>query len=232
MRIAARTSAFAFKESKLDVREIARRLNVDVVLEGSVRRSGERLRITAQLVNARDGYQVWSQSFDRSATDILLIQQDIATAIVTRLRGEVAVTALPADPHPANDPEAYDLYLRGRYAWHQRTESGLQEAVNHFAAAVARAPRYARAFAGLGDAFAVLGFYDYLPPHEVSPKAREAAERAIALDPTLAAPHATLGYVSLYYDWRFGDAEVYFKRSIELDPAYSVAHQWYGNLLT
>ncbi len=232
MRVASRTSVFAFKGRTLDVREIARELGVDAVLEGSLRRSGDRLRVSAQLVTARDGYQLWSENFDRGTEDVLAIQQDIAAAIVNRLRGIEVSATLGSAAHPADDPLAYDLYLQGRFAWHQRTEAGLRRAVDRFSAAVARSPGYARAYAGLGDAYAVLAFYDYVAPRDAFPRARAAAERAIALDSTLAAPHATLGYVDLYFDWRFERAESEFERSIALDPTYSVAHQWYGNLLT
>jgi TolB-like protein/DNA-binding SARP family transcriptional activator/Flp pilus assembly protein TadD len=231
LRVASRTSAFSLKGLPLDVREVGTRLGVEAVLEGSVRRSGDRLRVTAQLVSAQDGYQLWSETFDRSATDVLAIQSEIARAIATRLGGGSAVDA-GVDEHPQDDPVAYDLYLQGRYAWHQRTEAGLKRAVDRFEAAVARSPRYARAHAGLGDAYAVLAFYDYVAPREAFPKARDAARRAIALAPGLAAAHATLGYVSLYHDWQFERAEAEFRRAIALDSTYSVAHQWYGNLLT
>ncbi len=232
LRVTSRTSVFALKGTHLDVRDVARRLGVESVLEGSVRRAGDHLRVTAQLVTARDGYQLWSETFDRRVSDVLDIQQQIAAAIVDRLRGVDLAASTTASPHPADDPVAYDLYLQGRYAWHQRTEGGLRQAVERFSAAVARSPRYARAYAGLGDAYAVLAFYDYVAPREAFPRAREAAERAVALDSTLAAPHATLGYVDLYYDWRFDRAEGEFRRSLALDPTYSMAHQWYGNLLT
>ena len=249
LRVASRSSAFALKGQSIDVREAARRLGVGTVLEGSVRRSGDRLRVTAQLVNASDGLDLWSQSFDREVRDVLAIQEEIARAIVARLRrggGELA--APPAEraagraatgrngaavgDHPADAPEAYDLYLKGRYAWHKRTEEGLRAAVGHFTAATQAAPRYALAYAGLADALAVLGFYDYLPPREAFPAARVAAERAVAIDAMLAAPHATLGYVALYHDWTFPRAEEEFRRAIALDPNYSTAHQWYANFLT
>lgn len=234
VRVTSRTSAFSYKGTRLDVKEIGRRLGVEVVLEGSVRRAGDRLRVAAQLVGVGDGYQIWSQTFDRSASDVFAIQEEISRAIVGNMRGQLGAEApaLPRIAPPADDPESYDLYLKGRFAWHQRNEAGLRSAVEHFTASVTRAPRYARAWAGLADAYAVLGFYDYLRPREAFPRAREAADRALALDSTYGAPLATRGYVSLYYDWSFERAEGEFRRSIAIDPTYSTAHQWYGNLLT
>jgi tetratricopeptide (TPR) repeat protein len=131
-----------------------------------------------------------------------------------------------------DDPAAYNLYLRGRYEWHKRTEAGLRAAADYFAQATLRAPQYARAWAGLGDAHAVLGFYDYLPPRNAFPQAKQAALRALQLDSSLAEPHATVAYVALYYEWQWQEAERAFQRSIALNPRYSTAHQWYGNLLT
>jgi len=130
------------------------------------------------------------------------------------------------------DATAYDLYLKGRYAWYRRREAGLRAAAHSFEQALAIAPDYARAHAGLADAYAVLGFYDYLPPTEAFPNAEAAARRAIALDATLAGPHATLGYVQLYHHWNLARGEEEFRRAIALEPNYSTAHQWYGNLLT
>ncbi len=130
------------------------------------------------------------------------------------------------------DPVAYDLFLKGRYAWHQRTAEGLRASARHMEEAVRLAPRYARAHAGLGEAYAVLGFYDYMDPGEAFPRAAKAARVALSLDPGLASPHATLGYVALYYDWDFASAEREFRRAIAADSSYSIAHQWYANLLT
>jgi tetratricopeptide (TPR) repeat protein len=130
------------------------------------------------------------------------------------------------------DPLAYDAYLKGRFYWQRRTRDGLQAAAEHFERAVKLAPDYARAWAGLADAYAVLGFYDYLAPAEAFPKAQDSAHRALALDPNNASAEATLGYAALYYDWNLAEAEARFLKSITLDPSYSKSHQWYGNLLT
>ncbi len=232
LRVMGRTSSFVFRDA--DVREVAARLGVHAILEGSVRRAGERLRIAARLVNAADGYELWSEAYEREMDDIFAIQDDIARAIVTRLRGRLAGADAARQPRTpvVDDPEAYNLYLRGRFEWHRRSEDGLRRAVSFFQRAVEREPDYARAYAGLGDAYAVLGFYDYLPPDDAFPSAARAAERALQIDPDLAAAHATLGYVALYYDWDFPRSEVEFRRTIDLDPGYSTGRQWYANLLT
>jgi TolB-like protein/DNA-binding SARP family transcriptional activator/Tfp pilus assembly protein PilF len=233
LRVASRTSAFAFKNKPIDVREVGRRLGVTAVVEGSVRKSGRRLRITAQLVNATSGYDLWSAAYDRELDDVFAVQEEIARAIVARLVGTLgAGERVSLAERSTRDPEAYDLYLKGRFAWHQRTREGLREAVEYFGRAVARAPDYARAHVGLADAYAVNAFYDYLPPRDAYPKAEAAARRAIELDRTLAAPHATLGYVLTYYYLDWTRAEDEFRRALAADASYSTAHQWYGNLLT
>ena len=240
LRVTSSTSAFAFKGRGLDVRTVGLQLGVSTVLEGSVRRSGDRLRITAQLVNVSDGYQLWSETYDRDASDAFAVQTEIARSIAQTLRVRLVGTSgdsLVVDPP---DAEAYDLflkgrhalYLKGRYAWYSRTEEGLLTALNFFQRAVAQSPDYARAHAGVADTYAVLGFYDYLPPSEAFPRAEAAARRAVALDATLAAPRATLGYVKLYHNWDLAGAEDEFQRAIAIDPNYSTAHQWYANLLT
>jgi TolB-like protein/Tfp pilus assembly protein PilF len=233
--VVGRSSVFAFKDRAVDVREIASRLNVTAVLEGSVRRSGDRLRIVAQLTDARNGYQLWTETYEREVEDVFAIQDEIARQIVTHLHGRLPgadESQLTARPGATDDPEAFNLYLRGRYEWHRRTEHSLLAATNHFRRAVERAPDYALAYAGLGDAYAVSGFYDFMPPGDAFPAAADAARRALELQPSLGEPHATLGYVALYYEWDWARAEREFRRAIELEPGYSTAHQWYANFLT
>ena len=233
LRVVGRTSVFALKGQSADVREIGARLGVNAVLAGSVRKADDRLRITAQLMDATDGYQLWSDTYERQIADVFEIQDEISRAIVMRLRGRLAGidSAWLATPS-TEDPEAYNLYLKGRFAWHKRTEEGLRDAVSFFRQAVERAPAYARAHAGLGDAYAVLGFYDYLPPAEAFPRAAQAATTAVQLDATLAEAHATIAYVALYYDWNWQRSETEFRRTINLDPGYSTGRQWYANFLT
>jgi TolB-like protein/Tfp pilus assembly protein PilF/tRNA A-37 threonylcarbamoyl transferase component Bud32 len=232
LSVVARTSAFALRGHELDVREVGRRLGAESVIEGSVRRSDRRLRITARLVSVTDGTQRWADTYDREVEDVLAIQEEIAQAIVAQLKGRLGAGDRAAVRRAPVVPEAYDLFLRGRYFWHQRTERDLRRAVDAFAEAIALAPDFASAHLGLADAYAVLGFYDYLPPSDAFPPAARAARRALELDPSLGAAHATLGYVALYHDWDWDRAEREFLRAIELAPDYSTAHQWYANLLT
>jgi TolB-like protein/Tfp pilus assembly protein PilF len=233
VQVASRTSAYAYKDQRLDVRDIARQLGVATVLEGSVRRHADSLRIAVQLVDAVNGYPLWGKTYDRRLLDVLATQNEIADSIVGSLREHFGVIG-EAAPVMALDvePAAYNEYLAGRFFWHRRTEPSLRRAVASFERAVELAPDFAAAYAGLADAYAVLGFYDYLPPSDAFPRARATAERALELDPSLAAAHATLGYVALYYDWDLARSENAFRRSIELDPGYSTAQQWLANLLT
>jgi TolB-like protein/DNA-binding SARP family transcriptional activator/Tfp pilus assembly protein PilF len=231
--VASRTSSFWYKNRPTDVREVGKRLGVASVVEGSVRKSGRKLRIMAQLVSTSDGYRLWSDTYDREVEDVLAIQEEIARAIAARLIGSLrGAERIAAAERSTIDPEAYDLYLRGRFAWHERTRDGLTRAIDYFTRAVARAPEYARAHVGLGDAYAVGAFYDYLAPADAYSKAEAAVRRALELDPTLAAPHVTLGYILTYYQLDWSRAEAEFKRALDIDPAYSTAHQWYANLLT
>ena len=233
LAVASRTSVFAYKHRALDIREIGRELGVEAVVEGSVRKSGRKLRITAQLVSTANGYRLWSDAYDREVDDVFAIQEEIARAIVTRMSGALVGSAATASPErPTHDSEAYDLYLRGRFAWHQRTKDGLERAIDYLQRAVDRSPMYARAHAGLADAYAVSAFYDYRAPRDAYPRAEASARRALEIDPHLAAPHATLGYVLTYYHLDWPRAEAEFQRALAIEPNYSTAHQWYANLLT
>lgn len=233
LRVVSRTSAFALQDRERDAKEIGRLLEADALVEGSVRRDGDRLRISVRLVDSSTGYQLWSETYDRRMDDVFAVQQDIALSIANTLTGKLLGRAeAEALAAPETDPAAYDDYLKGRYYWHRRTEQDLRAAASHFEAATRRAPDYAPAWAGLADAYAVLGFYDYLPPAEAFPLAKAAALRTLEIDPDNASAEATLGYVTLYYDWDLAQAETHFRQSIALRPDYSKARQWYGNLLT
>lgn len=258
LQVASRTSSFAYRGLPIDVRELARRLKVDWILEGSVRKSGDLLRVSAQLIDGRNGFQMWSESFERAPEDILSVQSDISSAVgewlrktnegnAAQVRDEAPVTAVTtpvlgksvADnrstrtaQHRPIDAETYDLYLQARFHWHRRTEESLRSSVSLFERVLARDPMYARASAGLADAYAVMAFYDYLPPHFAFPRADAAARHAIQLDASLAGPHATLAYVDFYYRWNWDAAEEGFRKAIAIEPTYSTTHQWYANLLT
>jgi DNA-binding SARP family transcriptional activator/TolB-like protein len=231
LKVAGRTSSFAFKGTDTDVQAIGRALNVDAVLEGSVRQVEGRVRVAVRLVDARAGYQIWADTWERSGRDVLAMQDEIATGVLRALRPDAITRAPAGSPARAVDPTAYDLYLQGRYFWHQRTRDGLTRAAAAFDRAVALAPDYAEAHSGVADAYAVLGFYDHLPPREAFPRAKAAAERALQIDSQLAEAHASLGYVALYYDWDWTTAERALDRAVELNPSYSIGHQWLGNYL-
>ena len=232
LKVASRTASFAIAEAGLEPRELGRRLDVGHVIEGSVRRSGDQLRVQAALLNVEDGFPLWSERFDTDVSDIFAIQDSIARSVAGAL--EATLVGGPGQLRRGRtvDFQAQDLYFKGRYAWNRRTRTGLEEAVVYFDSAVARDSLYATALAGLGDAYAVLGFYDYRSPDVAFPRAQAAARQALRIDSTLAEPHATLGYAALYYEWDLEKAERWFLRAIELDPGYPVAHQWYANLLT
>ena len=232
LKVAARTSAFALRDRKMDAREIGRTLGVDALLEGSVLQAKDRVRIAVRVVNTRDGYQIWSNAWDQDIGNIPAIQEQILTEVLQVLEGGRSRRAPAVGGSLVVAPEAYHLYLQGRYLWHQRTRDSLTRSAELFERATTLSPNYAQAFSGLADSYAVLGFYDYLPPVQAFPRAKAAAQRALDLDAQLAHAHASLGYVALYYDWNWAEAEAAFERAIALNPSYSVAHQWYANYLT
>ncbi|HWA58353.1 MAG TPA: protein kinase [Gemmatimonadales bacterium] len=232
LRVAARSSAFQFKAAGVDVREVGRRLNVGTVLEGSVRRSGNRIKVSAQLVNARDGYELWSETYDRDLADVFEVQEEIARAIGAALQVRLASEVDSAlRQRPTGDLEAYDLYLKGRFALSQRSEATLPEATRLFEAAVARDSSMARAWAGLADARLLLPLYARVDPKEAWPGARAAALRAIALDGRSAEAYTSLAYGTMLYEWNWADAEEAFHRALAADSTYPTAHHWYADFL-
>lgn len=233
LRVASSTSSLSVEDRRLAPSQIGQRLGVTYLVEGSVRKSAERLRVEARLVNVADGFHEWSATFDGENADVFDVQDSIARAVAQAFEAGFSDTAQALrPPGQTEDHIAQDLYLRGRFAWNRRTREGLEAAVDYFRQALQRDPRYARALVGLADAYAVLGFYDFRPPSEAFPLAQDAARRALSLDASLAEPHATLGYAALYHDWDWTTAEESFRTSIRLDPGYPVAHQWYANHLT
>jgi serine/threonine protein kinase/Tfp pilus assembly protein PilF len=231
-RVISSTSVMQYKNTRKPLPEIARELEVDAVVEGSVMVSGNRVRITAQLIEARTDRNLWSKSYERDLNDVLALQSELAKSIAKEIK--IAVTpeeeAVLTLSRPSN-PEAFQLYMKGRHFWQMRTEEGLRMAIQRFSEALAIDPDYALAYAGIADAYNMLGSYDILPPHEVYPKAKEAAQRALELDQTLAEAYSSLAWVKFVYDWDFFGAESDFKWSIGLNPSYATAHQWYGAFL-
>jgi serine/threonine protein kinase/Tfp pilus assembly protein PilF len=233
LRVAARTSSFQFKGQNPDVHEVGRKLDVGAVLEGSVRKSGSRLRVSAQLINVKDGYQLWSESYDRDLADVFAVQEDVARAIVAALRVRLAPARDSAlAVRPTGDLQAYDLYLKGRFAWNQRTGPSLQEAVRYLEQAVARDSTFARAWAALADAYLlVLPFSGEGSPADTWRKAQAAAAKALALDSTSAEAYTSLAYGNMIYAWNWPAAEQNFQRAIAANPNYANGHHWYGDFL-
>jgi eukaryotic-like serine/threonine-protein kinase len=232
LKVAARTSAFAFKEKHVQISEIGRALKVGAVLEGSVRKAGQRLRIMVQLVNAADGYHIWSERYDRQMADIFDIQDEITLAVVEALKvrlfgGEKALVL----KRYTDNTEAYELYLKGRYHSNKFTATGWLTAIEYFKKTLEQEPNYAPAYASLALALTFCRFYDILPPQEVVPAWRDAAQQALDLDDHLADAHLARGQFCFYHEWQWEEAEREYKRAVELSPNSADAHHYYGLLL-
>jgi serine/threonine protein kinase/tetratricopeptide (TPR) repeat protein len=229
LRVAARTSAFQFKGQARDVRQIGDALAVATVLDGSVRKDGNRLRITVELIGSSDGYHLWSDRFDRNVDDVFAVQSEIAASVAMALKGTLAGMKSPvASVAPLRDVEAYESYLEGRYHWNKRTEDELQTSVACFERAIERDPSYAQAYAGMADAYLTLGTYGALPPKEVMTRATHALKKALEIDGELAEAYTCRGCVRSVYEWSWADAEDDFRRAIALNPSYPTAHHWYA----
>jgi serine/threonine-protein kinase len=233
LRVTSRTTSMSYRGAKKTVPQIAHELGVDAVVEGSVAREGNRLRITAQLVEAKTDRHLWAQTYDASLRDVLVIQRGAVRAIAGELRARLT----PRDEARLNvvrtvDPEVYEAYLKGRYHWNKRTEESLRKAAEYFEAAIRGDPTYAPGHAALVDSYNQLGtvMIGAESPAVMRPRATEAAVRALQIDPDLAEAHATLGYVK-HYDWQWAEAERELRRAIELNPSYALAHTWYANFL-
>jgi eukaryotic-like serine/threonine-protein kinase len=232
LRVAARTSSFQFKGQSPDVREIGRKLDVAAVLEGSVRKSGNRFRVSTQLISVKDGYQLWSESYDRDLADIFAVQEDVARSIVAALRVRLAPARDSAlAVRPTGDLQAYDLYLKGLFAWNQRTGPSLTEAVRYLELAVVRDSTFPRAWAALADAYILVVPYAGGSSADTWRQAQAAARKALTLDSTSAEAYTALGYGNTIYEWNWPAAEENFKRAIAADPNYATAHHWYGDFL-
>jgi serine/threonine protein kinase/Tfp pilus assembly protein PilF len=232
LRVSSRTSVFALKGKAQDIRAIGALLGASVVLEGTVRKSGDHLRITAQLTSSDEGRLLWSQRYDRTESDVFAIQDEIANTIVTTLRATwFADLDQPVPKRYTKSIRAYGLYLQGRYAWNKRTQEGVSEGIQFFEQAIAEDPGYALAYTGLADSYALQ--IDYRNVHVESgfKRAKEYALKALELDESLAEAHASLAWTLFIYDWDWDGAAKEFRRSIELDSRYATAHQWYAFLL-
>lgn len=235
LRVISRTSVMQYKGTRKTVSEIARELKVDAVVEGSVARSENRVRITAQLVHAPTDTNLWAENFERDEEDVLLLQNEVARDIAS----EIQVKLTPqeetrlANARPVN-AEAHELYLKGRYYWNKRTPDALKKSLEYFQSAVAKDPNYALGYAGMADAYAMLGASSYmvLPAKQAYPKAEAAAMKALRLDSTLAEAHTCLAWSKFVFDWDWRGAEREYKQAIELNPGYANAHHWYAHNLS
>jgi serine/threonine-protein kinase len=235
LKVAARTSTFSFKEKRSDVSEIGRTLGVKTVLEGSVRKAGDRVRVSVQLTNATDGFHLWSERYDRELKDIFDIQDEITLAVVDSLKlkflGDGRARALK---RYTDNTEAYSLYLRGRYFWNKRTAETTRTAISYYEEAIACDPSYALAYSGIADCYNTSGFaYDLgsMPFAEVIAKAKNAATTALEIDDSLAEAHTSLAYAKHLFDWDWEGAEAGFRHALRLNPNYANAHHWYAHLL-
>jgi serine/threonine-protein kinase len=226
LHVVARTSAFRFKGAAQDVREIGLRLGVQTVLEGSVRQRGSRIRVATQLVSVLDGYQLWSERYDREVTDVFAIQDEISEAIVETLK--IKLSSRRKIETYTNDIEAYNLYLKGLFHLNKRHPQSFTKAIELFSQAIQRDSQYAPAYSALSNAYALCAFHADASPKDVLPQAISAARRALEIDDSLASAHAAYGIAISTYDWNFVEAERAFLRAIELNPGYAPAHHWYG----
>ena len=231
LRVISRTSVMGYKGARKPIQQIARELNVDAVIEGSILRSAGRVRITAQLIDAAVDKHLWAQSYDGDVRDTLALQSRVARAIAEEIRVNIEPKEQAALKNvKAVNPDAYEAYLKGRYFWNKRTADGLTKAKTYFNEAIAKAADYAPAYSGLADTYALLGDWQYgvLTSKDALPAAKAAAIRALELDDTLSEAHTSLGFVLSGFDWDWASAEREFRRAIELSAGYATAHHWYA----
>jgi TolB-like protein/DNA-binding winged helix-turn-helix (wHTH) protein/Tfp pilus assembly protein PilF len=235
LRVTARSSTWKYKHAERDIDRLRRELGADYVLEGSLRRSGERVRVTAQLIQAVDQTHVWAETYERDLRDVLVLESEVARAVARA----IALTLTPdAQARLASarsvHPESYQDYLRGRFFGNRRTAAALEQALGYFQGAIAKGPDDARAYSGLADSYSSLGASSVvggLPPRQAMPEAKAAARKALQIDDTLAEAHNSLAIVHLLYDWDLAASEKEFRRALELDPEYTAAHHWYSHCL-
>jgi TolB-like protein/DNA-binding winged helix-turn-helix (wHTH) protein/Tfp pilus assembly protein PilF len=231
LRVISRTSVMAYKHARKPLPQIARELNVDAVVEGTVLRSGNQVRITAQLIEASTDKHLWSKSYEGELRDTLALQSQVARAIAEQIR----ISVNPLEQAALRsvkviDPQAYESFLKGRYFWNKRTANGLKVALAYFNQAIDEDPKYAQAYSGLADTYALLGDWQYavMTPKEALPKAKAAAIKALDLDRALGEAHNSLAFCLDGFDWDFDSAGKEFRRAIELNPGYATAHHWYA----
>ena len=233
LNVKARSSVFRYKGKATDAKTIGKELGVQAILNGRVVQRGEQITLSLELIDAQTENVIWTDRYDRKSADLVSLQNEIARDVSSRLKTKLSGvdTQKLAKTYTAN-AEAYRLYLQGRFYWNKREEKDFRKALEYYNQAIALDPNYALAYAGLADTYALLSSFGFMRPDEAVPKAREFANRALSLDDSMAEPHTTLGYELLQYEYDFAGAEREFKRSIELNPNYATAHQWYSEMLT
>ncbi|NIN92937.1 protein kinase, partial [bacterium] len=232
-KVIPRTSVRQYKDTNKDIREIGKELDVANILDGSVRKEKDDIRVTATLINVKDGFQLWSDIYDKKLERVFDIQNEIAEKIAEALKIELSPEEKKQiQKNPTENLEAYNLYLKGRWFWNIRTEEGIEEAIKYFTDACEEDAHYALAYAGLADCYTMASSYGYKPPKEVMPKAKSAVVKALEIDETLSEAHASLAFIKLFYEWDKYNAKIEFERAIQLNPNYGTAHQWYANCLT
>jgi TolB-like protein/DNA-binding winged helix-turn-helix (wHTH) protein/Flp pilus assembly protein TadD len=231
LKVISRTSIMQYKDSHKKLPQIAQELAVDGIIEGAVLRSGDRVRITAQLVRAATDQHIWAETYERDLRDLVALQDEVSRSIARQIQKKIAPPApLQMAASAAVTPQAREDYLKGRYFWNLRSQAGYLKAIDYFQAAMTVDPQYAKAYAGSADAYALLGSMpdSKIPRATAMPKAKEMALAALKLDDSLADAHTSLAFVEMHYDWKFREAEEEFKRAVDLDPNYSIAHHWYA----
>ncbi|MCK4991521.1 MAG: tetratricopeptide repeat protein, partial [Bacteroidales bacterium] len=233
LKVIARTSSFSFKGKHEDIREIGRMLDVETLVEGSIQKVKNQVRITAQLIKVEDGSNLWSQQFDRDLEDIFAIQDEISAAIIENLKVELLGEKMPISKKRQTDNiEAFNLYLQGRHFWIQEGRDDLDKSIEYYKRALELDPDFALAYSGIAMSYTSYAWYGYSPRRDVIPQAKNAAMKALEIDNTLGEAHAELAFTQLAYDWDWSGSEKGFKRALELNPNYARAHTLYAWLLT
>jgi len=233
LRVIAHSSSFAFKGRDIDGRELGRQLRVNRILEGSVRKSGHHVRISAQLIDTTDGGHIWCEQYDCPLKEVFDVQDKISRAILSEIEDTLSVTGTrPTSKLPTEDSGAYQLYLKGRFFWHQRFRGGLDQAIESFRQAIARDPSFAAAYVGLSHCQASIGVWAFANPNNVFPDAAGLARQALAIDDSLADAHAALGFVDTFFEWDWEGAARHFDRAVRLDPGSALVRLWLGHYLS
>jgi serine/threonine protein kinase/tetratricopeptide (TPR) repeat protein len=228
LKVKSRNSVFHYKGKDVDMQKVGNDLGVSALVSGRVVPRGDNIEVSAELTDVRDNTEIWGQHYGGKSADIISLQQQIASDIAGKLRSKLSTSERQqVTKQGTQNPEAYELYLRGRYSWNKRTAADFETAISYFNQAIAKDPGYALAYSGLADAYSLLSLYGGTPSENI-PKSNAAARKALELDATLARPHAVLGHNEMVYDWDFAGGEAEFKKALELDPNDATAHQWYG----